>query len=89
MTLKAEETRVVSIGDRTIAVTELPERAQQLVAYYDDWKQRELDARSHLLSLQIAMQGITHQIAQAVEEDAAAKAEVEAPAANESGEGDA
>lgn len=81
MTLKAEETKVVTIDDRTIAVDELPVQAQQLVAFYDDWKQRELEMRSQLMAMQSAMKHIANQIAAVVKQaDEEARAETEVPA---------
>lgn len=89
MSLKAEETKVVTINDRTIAVDELPEQARQLIVFYDDWKQRELEARSHLMAMQTAMQGIRQQIGALVQQaEEAAAAEAEGEAAND-GEVDA
>lgn len=89
MSLKAEETKVVTINDRTIAVDELPEQARQLIVFYDDWKQRELEARSHLMAMQTAMQGIRQQIGALVQQaEEAAAAEAEGEAAND-GEADA
>ncbi len=86
MTLRVEETKVVTIDDQTLAVDTLPDNVQQLVAFYDDWKQREMDLRSELMAMQAAMRTMQQQIAQAVKtsQEAAAKATAEAEAANDS-----
>ena len=66
MALKAEDTRVVTIDGQARAVETLPEDAKQLVRFYDDWKQKELEARSTLLQVQTAMRALAAQIAQVV-----------------------
>jgi len=83
MKLQADETKVVTIEDRTLVVDTLPEQAQQLVAFYDDWKQRELDARSAMMMASTAMKTLAQQIAQVVveaEQAAAQAAELDAEA---------
>ncbi len=85
MTLRVEETKVVTIDDQTLAVDTLPDNVQQLVAFYDDWKQREVDLRSELMAMQAAMRTMQQQIAQAVKASQdAVVAEAEAEAANDS-----
>lgn len=69
MALRVEETKLVTIDNQKLAVEELPEEAQKLIPFYDDWKQRELELRSHLLMAQTAMQGIANQIALIVKRD--------------------
>jgi len=83
MRLQTDETKVVTIEDRTIAVDTLPEQAKQLVAFYDDWKQRELEARSEMMMASTAMKALANQIAQVVveaEQAAAQAAELDAEA---------
>ena len=82
--LRVEETKIVTIDERARTVEELPDKAKQLVRFYDDWKQKELEARSALLMAQTAMQAMAQQIVLAVKEDEdarAAAAEVEEAAA--------
>ena len=96
MSLQAEETKVVTIEERSLAVDTLPAEAQQLVAFYDDWKERELNARSEMMMAQTAMRGLAQQIAQTVvaaEQAAEVKAaytegytDPDAEAANEAGD---
>lgn len=82
--LRAEETKVVNIEDRTIAVDALPDQAKQLVAFYDDWKQKELEARSLMMSYQTAMKALGQQIANLViEAEQAAATEAATKAAND------
>lgn len=66
--LKVEETKIVTIDEKARAVEDLPEKARQLVRFYDDWKQREVEARSALLMAQTAMQAMANQIVLAVKE---------------------
>jgi hypothetical protein len=88
MKLVAEETKVVNIEERVIAVDSLPKQAKNLVDFYDDWKQRELDARSEMMMAATAMKAIANQIAQIVVEAEQAAAD-EATAANDAVETDA
>lgn len=82
-TLLADETRVVTIDETQHPIEELPEKAQQLVKFYDDWKQKELDARSELMMIQTAMQGLANQIVAAINEaQQAAQATTEDPPEN-------
>ena len=80
MALKAEETKIVTINEIPRQVADLPPQAQQLIQFYDDWKQKELEARSELLKVQTAMRGLADQIAALVQqaEDEAAANEEEA-----------
>ena len=65
MALVAEETKIVTIDGQARAVETLPDNAKQLVRFYDDWKQRELDARSALLLAQTGMRAMANEIAAA------------------------
>lgn len=83
MRLISDETKIVTIEDRPLAVDALPEQAKQLVAFYDDWKQRELDARSEMMMASTAMKALANQIAQIVveaEQAALNEAELDAEA---------
>lgn len=64
--LKAEETRVVTIDGETRVVESLPDNAKRLVSFYDDWKQKELEARSSLLMAQTAMRALANEIVNAI-----------------------
>lgn len=66
--LKVEETKIITIDNNPTAVDTLPEKAKQLVKFYDDWKQKELEARSELLMVQTSMQAMANQIVLAVKE---------------------
>ena len=68
MTLKAEETKIVTIDGQARAVDILSDEVKQLIRFYDDWKQKELEARSELLKVQTAMRAMAAQIANAVQE---------------------
>ena len=81
MALVAEETKIVTIDGQARAVETLPDNARQLVRFYDDWKQKELDARSALLLAQTGMRALGNEIAAAVKQ-----ADDEAAAATEGSE---
>lgn len=76
MPLVAEDTKIVTIDDKPRSVEDLPTQVQQLVKFYDDWKQRELDCRSALLLAQTGMRALANEIAGAVKkaDDEAAEA---------------
>ena len=79
MALVADETKIVTIDEKPRAVETLPEQARQLVRFYDDWKQRELEARSNLLMAQTAMRALANDIAAVVAKADAEAAEAAAP----------
>lgn len=63
MALKVEETRILTIDGNPIAVETLDPQTKELVALYDHWKQKALDASSELKMVQTAMQSLAAQIA--------------------------
>ena len=97
MALVAEETKLVTIDEKPRPVEDLPEQARQLVRFYDDWKQKELDARSALLMAQTSMRALANEIAAIVKkaeddakaaEEAGAKGELEVAADEAAGDGE-
>lgn len=66
--LKVDDTKVLTIDDKTVAVDELDDNIKALVSYYDHWKQHEADARAELLKVQTAMRGLANEIAKLVME---------------------
>ena len=91
MPLLAEETKIVTIDNQARPIEDLPDQARQLVRFYDDWKQKELQARSDLLLAQTGMRAMANEIAALVqkadEERQAAAAEAEAGTDAAEGEG--
>ena len=85
--LKVEETKVLTIDGKTVAVDDLDDNVKALVVYYDHWKQHEADARAELLKVQTAMRGLANEIAMLVmeaekkEEEGEEAVAEEAPAA--------
>lgn len=77
MALKAEETRIVTIDGQARAVETLPENTRRLVNFYDDWKQREVEARSTLLMAQTAMRGLANEIVASIQQAEAEEAGTE------------
>jgi len=92
MALKVEDTRVLTIDGQTIAVETLSPEVKELVTHYDHWKQQAVELRSNLQMIQLAMQGLASQIAQAAtgggEEVAANEAEVAEDASGDNPDGE-
>jgi len=94
MALVAEETKLVTIDGNERPVSALPAEAQQLIRFYDDWKQKEVEARSALLLAQTGMRSLANEIAAIVKkaDEAAEEAAAEEATQNEdaaAGESDA
>lgn len=75
----------INVDEREIAVDNLPEGIKALVAVYEEWTQRELDAADELQLIRAAKETLGRQIVQTYRqfeaEAAAAQAAAEAPPA--------
>lgn len=61
--LKIEETTKLIVDGKNVYIDDLSDAVKQLIAYYDDWRQRELEARSNFIMVQSAVQTLSQQIA--------------------------
>ena len=73
---------VLNIDETPYAVESLSEEVQGLVEVYNNWNQKESDARGELAILQAAKQTLSAQIVNKVREEQAAEAEAPAAEAN-------
>jgi hypothetical protein len=62
-----EETKVIKIDGQAFSVDDLPDDVRSLVTFYDDWRQRELEARSTLLQVQTSLRAMKNEIAVAIQ----------------------
>lgn len=73
----------INVDEREISVAELPEGIKALVAVYEEWTQRELEAADELQMVRAAKETLGRQIVQTYRqyeaETAAAQAAAEAP----------
>ncbi len=76
--LKAAPTTTINVGDAVFEVARMSSDIQHMIAYYDEWRQREIDLTSELLQVRGALRDLQTQMATAIQkerEDAAKKAE--------------
>lgn len=66
---KVEEIKVITIDEVPYAVDQMSETVQQLVDVYNDWNQKEMEARSHLMMISAAKNDLSRQIVQQVRAD--------------------
>lgn len=64
-----EPTLTLQLDDKTFEIAKMSPRIQQLIEYYDDWRQREVEITSDLNMVKMAQQALQTQIVQAVQEE--------------------
>lgn len=70
----------ITVDENTVLnVSDCSEKVQELVTYFNDWRQREADARSEMLLAQQGLKNLTNEIITQVKADMA-PAEEAAPA---------
>lgn len=62
-----EPVRVINVENRTYDVASLPQQCQTLVAFYNEWRQKEADLKSELLLTQAAVREISREIVQTIQ----------------------
>ena len=73
---QVEPIKVLTVDDVPMNVAELSEAVKNLVEIFDDWNQKEADARSRLMMVSAAKDTLSRQIISQIRTD---KAAVEAP----------
>ena len=68
-----EPIKVLTVDDVPLNVAEQSEQVQHLVTIFDDWNQKEADARSHLMMVSAAKDTLSRQIINQVRDDNAPK----------------
>lgn len=79
--MKIEKTVSMKIDNVDYNVADFSDALKTLVAFYDDWRQQEVNLKSDILMAQAAIRDITREILQTVQKELAEKAEAEKAAA--------
>lgn len=69
--LPFQPTTTIQYGEQTFALDKMSDRIKQLVAYLDDWRQKEASMASDLLMVRAAMSEIQNTIKNALDEERA------------------
>ena len=67
-----EPVKVLTVDQVPLNVADLSSAVQQLVLIFDDWNQKEADARSELMMVSAAKDTLSRQIVQQIRADVAA-----------------
>lgn len=81
MTLHVEQTTVINVDDKTYQVSEMSAEIQQMVKYFDDWRERELNATSELLLIRGGLRDLQNSLLEAIQKEVAPAAAEPAPTA--------
>lgn len=87
---KIQPTATLNVDTQLYQVEKMSPAVKQLVEMFDEWRQQEVDAQSHLLMVRAALRNLQNEMYATIvaERDAAMKAAaafVPVPAANEAG----
>jgi len=74
-----EPVKVLTVDQVPLNVADLSSAVQQLVLIFDDWNQKEADARSELMMVSAAKDTLSRQIVQQIRADVAAAEEAAKP----------
>lgn len=76
--LTVQPTTSITLGDAVFEVERMSNEIKQMVAYFDAWRQKEVDLQSDILQVRGALQNLQNQLVAAIQkerEDAVKKAE--------------
>lgn len=73
--MQVEKTQTITMDNESFDVTSLSAEVQQMVAYLDDWRQREVDLTSNLLMVRGALRDLQNALVEQIQKDASAKNE--------------
>ncbi len=76
--LTAQPTTTLTFGDAVFEVSRMTPEIQQMVAYFDAWRQKEIDLQSELLQVRGGLEHLKGQLVAAIQkerDDAVKKAE--------------
>mgnify|MGYP000087074724 CR=1 FL=1 len=81
--MNVQPTTTITIDDKVFSVSSMSNEIQEMVAYYDMWRQKEIEAASSLLMVRGAMRDLQSTMMTSIQTELAAKAaEVQKPAAD-------
>lgn len=66
MSIKVEPITTITVGEQQIPVTDFTENIQEMIALYNDWRDRSLNLKSEFTMSQAAITEITGQLKNAV-----------------------
>lgn len=64
-----EPIKVIKVDGEEFAIADASDTVKNLVAFYDDWRQVEMDERSSLLRTQAGLRDISREIVAALRKD--------------------
>lgn len=67
--MKAEEIKVLNIDDVPYVVDMMSQKVKNLVAVFNEWSQKEVEANDRLVMIQCAKQELSRQVVNAVREE--------------------
>jgi hypothetical protein len=75
---KVQPTLTIEVDGQELKVSDLPENIQQLVALYDDWRQKLADAESYAKLVGVSFQVLADQLRNTIVEELTPKTEGDA-----------
>lgn len=69
--MKVTETTTITLDDQVFEVSKLSAELQQMVAYLDDWRQREVDLTSELLMARSGIRDIQNALSGTLQKEMA------------------
>jgi hypothetical protein len=69
--MKIQPTLTVNVDESTFQVDRMSPEVQQMIAYFDDWRQKEADATSELLMIRGALKDIQATLLETIQKDRA------------------
>jgi hypothetical protein len=81
MSLKLEPTTIINVDSSSFEVSKMSAEVQQMIKYFDDWRQKEVDLTSNLLMVRGAIRDIQNTLLETITKELeAAKVKAVAPA---------
>jgi hypothetical protein len=66
-----QPTTIINVDDTAFDVAKMSPEVQQMIAYYDDWRQREVDLTSDLLMARNALKSIQGELLEKIQAERA------------------
>lgn len=67
--MQVEKTTTITLDNKSFEVAQMSPEVQQMVAYLDEWRQREVDQTSELLLVRGALRDLQNALAQQIQAD--------------------
>lgn len=69
--MKIQQTTTVNVDETVFQVDKMSAEVQQMIAYFDDWRQKEADATSELLMIRAALKDIQATLLETIQKERA------------------